>query len=142
MKRIAINSTVFIFDDELQEKFIRSSGPGGQNVNKVSTAVQLRFDVKNSPNLPQKVKDKLLSSGDKRLTKDGELVIIAESKRTQEANRRDAITRLVAVLREATFTPRARIATRPTKASVKRRLDSKAKQGMTKRNRSKPSEYD
>lgn len=121
---------------------MRSSGPGGQKVNKVSTAVQLRFNLKTSLNIPNRVKLKLLNSGDTRLTKEGELVIIAESKRTQEANRKDALNRLKAIIREAAFTPKPRIATRPSKGAVKRRLETKAKRAQVKKGRSGKIEFD
>lgn len=136
MPLIPVTSSISIDSDELTEKFVRSSGPGGQNVNKVSTAVQLRFDVKNSANLPYRVKQKILSGGDTRLTKEGELVIIAESKRSQEANRKDAFDRLKEIIRKATFVPKPRIATRPSKGAVKRRLESKAKRAQVKKGRS------
>ena len=136
MSRIQITNSIYIYDDELDEKFVRASGPGGQNVNKVSSAVQLRFDVAGSPNLPERVRQKILSSGDSRLTNAGELVIIAESHRTQIANRRDALDRLTEVIRKAAFMPRKRIATRPTLGSKKRRMDSKTKHGDIKKKRS------
>jgi len=142
MARIQITSEIIIDETELYEKFVRSSGPGGQNVNKVSTAVQLRFDVRNSPNLPERVRQKILSSGDQRLTKDGELVLIAESFRTQEANRKDARDRLKEIIRKAAFVPKKRIATRPTLGAKKRRLESKAKRGNTKKMRSGKIDYD
>ncbi len=133
---IPVTNEISLESHELHEKFVRSSGPGGQNVNKVSTAVQLRFDVANSPNLPEHVKVKILGSGDSRLTKDKELVIIAESKRTQEANRREAVERLTEILRKAAFIPKRRVATKPTRGSVKRRLESKSKRANVKKNRS------
>lgn len=136
MASIPITSKISIDADELSEKFVRSSGPGGQNVNKVATAVQLRFDVKNSPNLPFSVKQKILRSGDARLTKEGELVIFAESKRTQEANRKDALDRLKDIIQKAAFIPKQRIATRPSKGAVKRRLEGKAKRAQVKKGRS------
>ncbi|MEM9278848.1 MAG: alternative ribosome rescue aminoacyl-tRNA hydrolase ArfB [Pseudomonadota bacterium] len=136
MTKIPVTPSISIESDELSEKFVRSSGPGGQNVNKVSTAVQLRFDVKRSPTLPKRVKSRILTSGDTRLTKEGELVIIAESKRTQEANRKEAIERLKEIVRKAAFVAKPRIATKPSKAVRKKRLDSKAQRGMTKKNRS------
>lgn len=136
MSVIQITKSVSIDSSELQEKFVRSGGPGGQNVNKVSTAVQLRFDVRHSPNLPERIKQKILMSGDSRLTKDGVLVVIADSKRTQEANRRDAMERLEEIIRSASIVPKTRIATKPTKASIKRRLEDKAKKAQVKKGRS------
>ena len=142
MTRIQITNTIWLFDDELEEKFIRSSGPGGQNVNKVSTAVQLRFDVRRSRSLPDRVREKILNSGDSRLTNDGELMLVAARHRTQEANRRDALERLKEIIRGAAHIPRKRIATRPTLGSKKRRLESKAKRGFVKKKRSGKIELD
>lgn len=142
MARIQITNSIWLFDDELEEKFIRSSGPGGQNVNKVSTAVQLRFDVRRSRSLPDRVRQKILNSGDSRLTNDGELLLVAARHRTQEANRRDALERLKEIIRTASHVPRRRIATRPTLGSKKRRLDAKTKRGSIKKKRSGKIEMD
>ncbi len=142
MARIQITNSIWLFDDELEEKFIRSSGPGGQNVNKVSTAVQLRFDVRRSRSLPDHVRQKILNSGDSRLTNDGELLLVAARHRTQEANRRDALERLKEIIRTASHVPRRRIATRPTLGSKKRRLDAKTKRGSIKKKRSGKIEMD
>lgn len=136
MALIRVTAKISIDETELHEKFVRSSGPGGQNVNKVSTAVQLRFNVAQSENLPHNVKMKILNSGDSRLTKDGEIVLIAESFRTQEANRKDAVERLKEVIRKAAFVPKKRIPTRPSLGAKKRRLESKAKRGSVKKTRS------
>lgn len=136
MALIKITATISIDEAELHEKFVRSSGPGGQNVNKVSTAVQLRFNVAKSENLPERVRVKILNSGDSRLTKEGELVLIAENFRTQEANRKDAIARLIEIIRKAAFVPKKRIPTRPSLGAKKRRLESKAKRGSIKKSRS------
>ena len=135
MPRIQITNSIWLLDDELEEKFIRSGGPGGQNVNKVSSAVQLRFNVRLSPSLPERVREKILNSGDSRLTNDGELILVAARHRTQEANRRDALERLKEIIRAASHVPRRRVATRPTLGSKKRRLDSKTKRGNVKKNR-------
>lgn len=142
MSMIQVTRTISISPDEIHEKFVRSSGPGGQNVNKVSTAVQLRFDVANSPNLPFRVRQKILQSGDTRVTKDGTLVIIAESKRTQEANRKDALARLKELIREAAFVPKPRIPTRPSLGAKKRRLETKSKRASIKKNRSGRIDFD
>jgi len=136
MAKIRVTTNISIDETELHEKFVRSSGPGGQNVNKVSTAVQLRFDVANSQTLPVNVKNKILKSGDSRLTREGELVIIAESFRTQDANRKDALERLREIIRKAAFVPKKRIPTRPSLNATRRRLDRKAKRSSIKKNRS------
>ncbi|MEM9471515.1 MAG: alternative ribosome rescue aminoacyl-tRNA hydrolase ArfB [Pseudomonadota bacterium] len=142
MARIQITDRIWLFDDELDEKFIRSSGPGGQNVNKVATTVQLRFDVRRSRSLPDRVRNKILNSGDSRLTNDGEIVLVAGRYRTQDANRREALERLKELIRQAAHVPRRRIATKPTLGSKKRRLDAKAKRGSLKKNRSGKIELD
>lgn len=120
---------------ELEESFVRSSGPGGQNVNKLSTAVQLRFDVRRSPSLPNAVAIRLMKLAGRRLTADGVLVLIAQRFRTQERNRADARERLAELVAEAAVPPVPRRATRPTLASKKRRLDDKARRGAVKRGR-------
>ena len=136
MGQIRITNTIWLDEDELQERFVRASGPGGQNVNKVSSAVQLRFDVRGSPSLPDRVREKLLNSNDSRLTKDGELVLEAARYRTQDANRRDALERLKEIIKRATQVPRKRIATKPSLGSRKRRMDTKTKRGLLKKQRS------
>jgi ribosome-associated protein len=129
---IRINDRLSIDESEIEESFVRSSGPGGQNVNKLSTAVQLRFDVRRSPSLPNDVAIRLMKLAGKRLTKDGVLVLTAQNQRTQERNRAEATDRLVALLREAAIPPVPRRATKPTRASKKERLDSKKRRSGVK----------
>jgi ribosome-associated protein len=122
---IRITDEISIDESEIEESFVRSSGPGGQNVNKLSTAVQLRFDVRRSPSLPNDVAVRLMRLAGKRLTKDGVLVIVAQNHRTQERNRADALERLVALIQEAAVRPIPRRATKPTRASREKRLEGK-----------------
>jgi len=130
-----VTRSIAIDESELVEEFVRSSGPGGQNVNKVATAVQLRFDVASSPSLPDDVRDRLVSIAGKRVTKDGVLVIEARRYRTQERNRKDARERLAALIRRAAVKPRSRKPTRPTRAARERRLEAKKQRGQRKRQR-------
>jgi ribosome-associated protein len=137
---IRVTDSISIDESEIEESFVRSSGPGGQNVNKLSTAVQLRFDVRHSPSLPNDVAIRLMALGGRRITKDGVLVLIAQSHRTQERNRADAIERLVALIKEASVKPIPRRATKPTKASKQRRIEGKKRRsGIKDMRRSKPS---
>jgi ribosome-associated protein len=132
---IHITPTIAIPERELDEHFIRATGPGGQNVNKVATAVQLRFDVAGSPSLPAAVRSRLQRLAGRRMTSDGVLVIDARRYRTQERNRQDALNRLVMLIQRAAQAPKSRKATRPTLASKQRRLDSKRQRAETKRTR-------
>jgi ribosome-associated protein len=129
---IRITDTISLDEGELQERFIRASGPGGQNVNKLSTAVQLRFDVRHSPSLRDDVRARLERLSGKRLTNDGVVVITAQRHRTQERNREDALDRLVELIRHAATPPRPRRPTRPTKASKERRLQGKKRRSTIK----------
>ena len=129
---IRITDHIALDESELVESFIRASGPGGQNVNKLSTAVQLRFDVRHSPSLTDEVRARLERLAGRRLTRDGVLVITAQSHRTQERNRADAIDRLIALIRQAAVRPLLRRATKPTKASRRRRLEAKKRRGGIK----------
>lgn len=129
---IEVTSTVKIEESEIQYDFIRASGPGGQNVNKVSTSVQLRFDVVGSPSLPPEVKERLLRLAGRRITADGILVIEAREFRTQEGNRLAAIDRLVALIRQAAERPKIRRQTKPTLASQRRRMERKRRRSATK----------
>ncbi|MBW1841735.1 MAG: aminoacyl-tRNA hydrolase [Deltaproteobacteria bacterium] len=132
---IQITPTIFIDERELRETFIRSAGPGGQNVNKASTAVQLYFDVVNSPSLPNALRRRLIDLAGKRMTKSGVLVISARRFRTQEQNRRDAFERLTGLIRQAAEKPRQRRKTVPSAASKRRRLNAKRRRGEIKRMR-------
>ena len=129
---IRITDTISLDENELEESFVRSSGPGGQNVNKLSTAVQLRFDVRRSPSLPNDVAIRLMKLAGSRLTNDGVIVIVAQRYRTQERNRADARERLVELIREAATPPKPRRATKPTKASKQRRLELKKRRSGIK----------
>ena len=132
---IYITRNIRIDEGEIQQEFIRSSGPGGQNVNKVATAVQLRFDVVDSPSLPDDVRSRLIRLAGRRISEDGILIMDARRFRTQERNRKDAIGRLVELIRKAAEKPKPRLKTRPTLTSKRRRLQAKRRRSEIKRMR-------
>jgi len=135
MARIAVTPTISLNEEELEESFVLASGPGGQNVNKVSSAVQLRFDVARSPSLADDVRARLSALAGQRLTKDGVLVIVARAHRSQERNRSDARDRLVDLIRRAAEPPKPRRPTKPSKAAKRRRLETKKMRSRLKRTR-------
>lgn len=133
---LTVGDTIEISEDELTERFVRAAGPGGQNVNKVASAVELRFDVAGSRALPEAVRTRLLARRDRRLTAEGVLVIQANRFRDQVRNREDARARLAALIEAALVVPKRRIATKPTRAAKERRISSKKKNATIKRTRS------
>ncbi|TYC65711.1 aminoacyl-tRNA hydrolase [Stappia sp. BW2] len=140
--RIEVTGRLFILREDLTEDFIRASGPGGQNVNKVSTAVQLRFDLAGNETLPEDVKSRAAKIAGSRLTLGGEIVLQADRFRTRERNREDALERLLGLLRKATEKPKPRKATKPTLGSKRRRLDAKKQRGQIKKMRGRSAGYD
>ena len=139
---IRITDEIAIDDGEISETFVRASGPGGQNVNKLATAVQLRFDVRHSPSLPPDVRARLVRLAGSRVTQDGVLVIMAQRHRTQERNREDARERLVELIRQATVRPKPRRPTRPTAASRERRIEGKKRRAGVMRLRGARPSFD
>ena len=137
---LQVSRNVFVPEGELEERFVRSGGPGGQNVNKVSTAIHLRFDVTAS-NLPEAVKSKLLGMRDARINTDGVIVIKAQKFRSQEKNKLESLKRLDELLQKSQYTDKPRRKTRPSRSAVRKRLDSKKKQGSIKKNRGKVDDY-
>jgi ribosome-associated protein len=134
---IYVTKDISIAENEIDEEFIRASGPGGQNVNKVSTAVQMRFDVRRSPSLPEDVRQRLMKLGGKRITSDGVLIIEASRFRHQDRNRQDALERLKELIRRAAYKPKSRIKTKPTGAAKQKRLEAKHRRSEKKQIRQK-----
>lgn len=139
---IQITPAIAIDESEIQEEFVRASGPGGQNVNKVATAVPLRFDVAHSPSLPNDIRQRLASLAGRRMTEEGVLIIEAQRFRTQARNRQDAVDRLVALIRKAAQKPLPRRKTSPTPASKRQRLEAKRHRGETKQSRRSIQSYE
>ena len=140
MSGIRVTPQIEIGEEEIEERFVLASGPGGQNVNKVATAVQLRFDAARSPSLTADVLQRLARLAGRRMTQNGVLVLIAQRYRSQERNRADARDRLAELIRQAAIAPKRRVPTRPTGASKRRRLQAKAMRGTVKQQRQRPGE--
>jgi ribosome-associated protein len=136
---ITITDTLSLDEDELSWKFVRASGPGGQHVNKTSTAVELRFDVRNSASLPPDVRERLERLAGSRLTQDGVIILFAQNARSQEMNRQDALSRLVDLVRKASVRPKRRRPTKPTYSSKLKRLEGKTRRSGVKAMRGRPS---
>ena len=132
---IQVTDNIALNDDEIEEQFIRCSGPGGQHVNTSSTGVQLRFDAANSPSLPDAVRRRLLEKKDKRITEEGMIIISATSSRSQKGNREEAVARLVAMISASATRPKFRVKTRPSRAAKVRRIEGKKKRGDLKKTR-------
>ena len=129
---IRITGSLAIDPEEIQESFVRAAGPGGQHVNTTSTAVQLRFDVRRSPSLPEDVRQRLERLAGRRLTRDGVLILVAQGQRSQLRNREEALARLVELIREATYKPAPRVKTKVSRAAKRRRVDDKKRHGAVK----------
>lgn len=138
MNALEINDAIVIPMNEIEESAVRSQGAGGQNVNKVATAIQLRFDIHASDSLPENVVDRLLARSDQRITSDGVIVIKAQRHRTQRANREDALERLAELIREATIVEKPRVKTRPGRKAKEKRLQEKRNRASVKQKRSRP----
>ena len=135
---LRVTPTITLKENEIHCSFVRAAGPGGQNVNKVATAVQIRFEVKNSPSLPEDVRKRVLRLGNRRITEEGVLIITAKRFRAQERNRQDGIGRLVSLIRKATTVPKPRRKTKPPKKSIENRIQYKKGRGLLKKLRKSP----